>query len=633
MRERILALFLLLSLIGFSEAGVPDVGNTLPYLHSIRFEGTNVLFNDDYAIPRSKWELWAVQNTELKRPKHSRPGKVSCTLPADVKKRYRKPYITPGEVFCDGDRIWFATESYCSEGLDEHGVLFSYSTSSDQVTEHKGLIPDCQSVVRAVRVKNEIWFALARPGEYGPYEGSGILIYDTKTRQSKILRPSGLTSAVIRAIAYNPEDKTVWLTTKWGIDRYSIATETWEHRYIKPILTLDNRITTVLVEDRPGLEHYGVIAHLQELPITDREGFVKTWKSLDLRFSSEEIWVPVKHKNLLPFYIDALDQLDNDAQFSSLLQAIADHTGADNEIRAVLEKYKNRPMSDRSRDIIVRLLEKFGIGDAQAEKDKYFAALKTNFFEKGQGLTELCNFIRRNDEYVPQIVEQVTELEIEGRIVRKFLGCVDRPWYRGVFYEAMQPFAIRTLSTNDPRILRQACMLTGRYKFSESQLRDVVAGLLRAAHLTQNEIQTVEDGEVCWRHYHEIHGICLDAVHEIANSQVGMDILVAELRRHPEYASTGLTITSCISGKQLESIKQTSAWWNLGRENFQPVRIQGISKNFVGTTASGYCGPVGSQRSAEPQAQPSEPVARYASAFIGITVDGDSSRPSKPVCY
>lgn len=612
---------------------MPDVGDTLPYLYSIHFDGTNVLFNDDYAIPLSKWELWSGRNIELKRPKYPRPGKLSCTLPADVKKKYHKPYKIPGEVFCDSDRIWFATESYCSEGLGVQGVLFSYSSSSDQVTEHKGLIPNCESIVRAVRVKDEIWFALTRPGEYGPYEGSGVLIYDSKTSKSRLLRPAGLTSAVIRAIAYNPEDKTVWLITKWGIDRYFIETGTWEHRYIKPISTSDNRFTTILVEDRPGLEHYGMIAHLQALPITDREGFVKTWKSLDLRFSSEEIWVPVRHNKLLPYYIDALDQLENDTRFNRLLQAIANHKGAENEIRAVLEKYRKRPMSDKRRSTMVRLLEKFGIGDVQAEKDNYFAALKTKFFEQGQGLTELCNFIRENDEYVPQIVEQVTELEIEGRIVRNFLGCVDRPWYRGAFFDAMRPFAIRALSANDPRILRKACMLTGRYEFSESRLRDLVAGLVRAAHLTQNEIRTVEDGKECWMHYYEIHGICLDAAHEIANSQVGMDILVAELRRHPEYASTGLTITSCISGKQLESVGQTSAWWNAGRESFRPVRIQGISKNFVGTSKSGHCRPVGSQRSAEPPARPSKPVAGYAAAFIGITVDGASSRPSKPVCY
>ena len=633
MREWLLALFLLLSPIGSSEAGVPDVGDTLPYLYSIYFDGVNVFFNDDYAIPQSKWELWSGRNIELKRPTYSRPEKLSCTLPADVKKKYRKPYEIPGEVFCDSDRIWFATESYCSEGLGGQGVLFSYSSSSDQVTEHKGLIPDCESIVQAVRVKDEIWFALTRPGEYGPYEGSGILIYDTKTRRSRLLRPAGLTSAVIRAVAYNPEGKTVWLTTKWGIDRYFIETGIWEHRYIKPILTPDNRFTTILLDDRPGLEHYGMIAHLQALPIVDRKGFVKTWKSLQFRFSSEEIWVPVKHKKLLPYYIDALDQLENDTRFNSLLLAIANHKAAENKIRAVLEKYRKRPMSDQRRSTIVRLLEKFGIGDVQAEKDKHFAALKTKFFEQGQGLTELCNFIRENDKYVSQIVKQVTELEIEGRIVRNFLGCVDRPRYSGVFFEAMQPFAIRALTTNDPRILRMACMLTGRYEFSESQLTDVVKGLLRATHLTQNEIRTVEDGKECWMHYHKIHGICRDAAHEIANSQVGMDILVAELRRHPEYASTGLQITSCISGEQLESVGQISAWWNAGRKSFRPVRIQNVNKNFFGTSVSGYCRPFVSQRSTEPPARPREPVAGSAIAFIGVEAEGTSSRLSKPVCY
>lgn len=633
MRKCVLVLVLLLSPIDSSEAGMPDVGDTLPYLYSIHFDGTNVFFNDDYAIPLSKWELWSGRNIELKRPKYPRPGKLSCALPADLKKKYRKPYKIPGEVFCDSDRIWFATGSYCSEGLGMQGVLFSYSSSSDQVTEHKGLIPDCESIVRAVRVKDKIWFALTRPGEYGPYEGSGILIYDTKTTKSRLLRPAGLTSAVIHAIAYNPEDKTVWLTTKWGIDRYSIDTGTWEHRYIKPILTPDNRFMTILVEERPGLEHYGMIAHLRALPITDREGFVKTWKSLDLRFSSEEIWVPVKHKKLLPYYIDALDQLDNDARFNSLLHAIASHKGAEDEIRAVLEKYRKRPLTDKRRSTIVRLLEKFGIGDVQAEKDKYFATLRTKFFEQGQGLTELCNFIRENDEYVPRIVEQVGELKIEGRIVRDFLGCIGRPWYRGTFFDAMRPFAIRALSANDPRTLRKACTLTTRYVFSGSQLRDVVAGLLRAAYLTQNEIRTVEDGKECWMHYHEIHGICLDAAHEIANSPEGMDILVAQLQRYPESVSTGLTIASCISGKQFETAEQSLAWWNERRNGFSPIKIQGTNENFVGMAESGYCRPVGSQTSAEPRARPSKPIAGSAVAFIGVEVEGASSRPAKPVCY
>jgi hypothetical protein len=345
------------------------------------------------------------------------------------------------------------------------------------------------------------------------------------------------------------------------------------------------------------------------------------------------MWIPVLRKELLPYYIDALDYITNDDFFRYMLDALARFKGGEDEMRLLLEKYKDGPMSDQRRRTIITLREQFGLGDPEAEKDQYFAALKTKFFEQGQALNELCDFIRQNDKYVPHMVEQVAALKMEGPITKGILSCVNRPWYKGAFFESMRPFVIRAIQANDPKILRTACELTRRYAFSGAELKGVVRGLLRAASLTQHEIQTVEDGRVCWKRYHHIHAVCLDAAYEVANSQAGMDILVSELAEDPEYAPTGLTIASCMAGQAFETVQQSATWWAQSRERFQPMRVVGTSENFIGVEASGVCRAAGPLGAETPPAEPREPGAKYAVASIEVGTDQDASRPSKPQCY
>jgi hypothetical protein len=619
---------------GRAAAGYPDLANIVPKLTTIEFRGTDVLFDGEYAIPGSKWEAWSGRNIEIERGwRGQRRRGVGCVLPPGIKERYREPYETPQEILCDGDRIWFATESYCSEGIFTQGDLFSYLSSSGEVEEYKGLIPDCEAIAAAVRVHDERWFALVRPGEHGPYGGSGILIYDTRTKKGRVTRPEGFTSGVPLAIAFNPADQSVWLTTKWGIDRYSTKTKTWEHRYIKPILTDDERFTTTLVAEKPPLSHYGMISHLIALPIQDRRGFADTWNSLGIRIPDPEMWIPIVRKELLPYYIDALDRITHDGSFNNLLGALAHFKGGEDEVRAFLERYNDRPMSDKRRRTIMTLREQFGLGDAEAEKDQYFASLKTKFFEQRQGRKELCDFIRQNDKYVPQMVEQVAKLDVEGPIAEDVLSCVNKPWYKGAFFESMRPFVIRALQANDPGILSTACELTRRYVFTEAELKGVVRGLLRAASVTQHQIRTVEDGKICWMTHHHLHALCLDAAHEIANSQVAMDILVSELEQDPETAPTGLMIASCMAGQAFETVRQSTTWWAQNRDRFKPLRIVGISENFIGVEASGACrlaGPLGAET---PPAKPRDPGAKYAAASLQVVTEQDASRPSKPQCY
>ncbi len=180
--------------------------------------------------------------------------------------------------------------------------MFSYLSSTGEVIEYSGFIPDCESVIGAVRVEAEIWFALVRDGEWGPYDGSGILIYDVHTKEKKHMRPEGLSSAVIYAIAHQPDRNAVWLTTQWGIERYSVSTKTWERRYFKPMAAPDNKLTTALVKRRPDIGEMWMLYHLQLFSIRDREGFARTWRSLGLEFTGEELPVPIRNDKLLPYY-------------------------------------------------------------------------------------------------------------------------------------------------------------------------------------------------------------------------------------------------------------------------------------------------------------------------------------------
>lgn len=325
----------------YAEAAyIGNLRQILPQLHSIEVREADVIFNNGYQLPDSKWELWSGRNIEISETGSSKKSWPPCGLPSNTRKEYQQSGQRLEVVLCDGDRIWFATSSYCSEGHDDQGVLFSYHRSTRAVTTHEDLIPRCEAISGAVRVEDQIWFSLIRPGEWGPYSGSGILIYDDNMNQSRLIPGGSLTSTVIHAIAYNPADQSVWLTTKSGIDRYSLKTKSWQHRYFKPTLTADNRLTTVLVEQRPDIGQMWMVYHLYVYPIPDRAGFARTWRSLEHKYTGAERHIPVMHHKLLPFYISALDHIKRRAARANLVGDISRYKGTDAQTRAALEKYK-----------------------------------------------------------------------------------------------------------------------------------------------------------------------------------------------------------------------------------------------------------------------------------------------------
>lgn len=325
----------------YAQAGyIGDLRRILPQLHSIEVRGTDVMFNNDYQIPGSKWELWSGGDIEISKTGRFKKTWPPCGPPSNIWKQYKQPNQRLEVVLCDGDRIWFATSSYCSEGHDDQGALFSYDHSARAVTTHEDLIPRCEAISGAVRIDDEIWFSLIRPGEWGPYSGSGILIYEDSSEELRLVRGGDLTSRVIRAIAYNSADQSVWLTTKSGIDRYSIKTKSWEHRYFKPTLTVDNRLTTILVEQRPDIGDIWMVYHLYIYPIPDRAGFARTWQSLERKYIGDELPIPVMNAKLLPFYVSALDHIKRDDVRANLVRDISLYKGIDAQTRAALEKYK-----------------------------------------------------------------------------------------------------------------------------------------------------------------------------------------------------------------------------------------------------------------------------------------------------
>ena len=328
----------------YAQAGyIGDLQLILPQLHSIEVRETDVVFNNGYQLPGSKWELWSGGDIEISETGRSKKTWPPCGPPSDIWNEY-KQYKQVGQrlevVLCDGDRIWFATSSSCSEGHDDQGVLFSYDHSVRAVTTHEDVIPRCEAISGALRIGDEIWFSLLRPGEWGPYSGSGILVYDDNMKQSRLIPGGSLTSAVIHAITYNPADQSVWLTTKKGIDRYSLKTKSWEHRYFKPTLTIDNRLTTELVEQRPDTNEMWMVYHLYLYPIPDRAGFARAWQSLERKYTGDELSIPVMNDKLLPFYISALDHIERDVVRADLLKDINRYKGMDAQTRAALEKYK-----------------------------------------------------------------------------------------------------------------------------------------------------------------------------------------------------------------------------------------------------------------------------------------------------
>lgn len=557
-------LFLLLCAVAPADAGRdPIPTDVFPAIATINPDGNDLIFNGQHRVRDGNWTNWSKQFLDNKKPdkRSYQPRQLSCSVPSALLEKYGDATAPAEVLFCDRDRIWFASSSYCSEGADIQGHLYSYNLATSSVVRHKGATPRCETIIGAVRVGNTLWMASVMPGEYGPYGGSGILVLDIDS--NKLLMdesaPSPLTDRVLTGIGYHPKTATIWVATRAGLDRYSLNHRVWEHRYFDVEIALDNKLLLALSEKPPAERRLWMAHHLYFYPIDDLRGFAREWGALD----DTKFYPPVKDNKLLPYYIAALRNMDsrwNDYEFIYLLRHIASHQEAKDQVRTVLDHLSQQPLNTLRRTAVVELRKQYGIAGADSDMDRQFELLRDQFFSAGRGLRELCDFAFKNTGYLMSLNLYFVDKSYDDRTDPAFLDECVRAHAMWSGAEILLPSIKKGMSTDNGRSLYAACIIFNHYAKETFRRPEMIVPIL-AARQRAGKFQGgwgMPDKQ------------CLMASYWIANSREGIDALLLELERHPELVPLGEDVLKELTDMQFRDIQGWWNWWLKNRQQFQP---------------------------------------------------------------
>lgn len=510
---------------------IGDLRQMIPKFYSIQFEGTDVIFDDRYKIPQGNWELWSGRNIEVVGQLW--PSKDhNCALPPNAD-RYG-PY--PKVLLCDQDDVWFATMGYCSDEreYDRQGAVYVYA--KDGKVDYRDIsIPRCESVAAAERVGDEIWFGLVNDGGHDTYGGSGILVYDLKTQQSRPLEPEGLKGRVIYAIAHNPVDRSVWVTTRWGIHRYALDKRSWEGRLFKPILTPDYRPAIDLTPDTTwpdNITDYWLAYHLFIYKIRDREGYARTWRSLDFRYSAIDAQIPFHGPNrkLEPYYEPCPDP-------------------------AVEKARKERERKERAAKEFPRLAAAYFSG---AERRSWQTHRNT--------IEELCILLVRNPEYIERFAALFAEREINPSRDSSFVTHCIYLHSENSDFDGFLPVLTKVLQSTARDLIPVSC----------KSIRDIPQHELSAAIIPVLQARTtmtryfIANGIYAINPYEDDYANCVKAAQWVLGQNDSVDMLLKELKDYPEIHDAAFETLREVTGVRLRSVDEWQKWWGEHRK-LKPV--------------------------------------------------------------
>lgn len=556
-------LFLALSM-GTAFAGAdPLPTSQFPTLRSIDAAGNDIVFDKKYRLVNGEWQTWPNPHLDNKNPNKQsyKPKKFSCSIPSSVLQKYRNEVYRAEVLYCDIDRIWFSISSYCSEGANAQGRLFSYQPVNASVTEYKDFIPHCESIESMVRVGNEIWTATVTPGEYGPYGGSGILVFDLKTNKLSDTqpKPTTLTDNVLNAIGYQPSTNTIWVATRAGLDRYLLGNKKWEHRYFDINISPDNKLHLVLSSSKPNVNRLWMAFHLYFYPIDNPTGFAKAWSTL----GTDRLYPPVKHIKLLPYYISALLNMDekwNDYSFVYLLKHIGKHKEGHQQIQKLLKKLAGKNLSTIRQSAVVELSAEYGMSGANESMDAHFIEMETKFFSTGKGLRELCQFSFKNTKYLKELNDYYIKNTIHDDVNGNFLDNCVRVYSGWQGSEIFLPTILKALSRDDSWSLTSICSMFNHYSKSQLRVSEAIIPILTARLKMEPRIRRNWDT------------VCIPASYWITNTATGINALLSEIHKHPELHTIAIDVLIEITGKQFSTITAWQNWWKRAQDTFKPSK-------------------------------------------------------------
>lgn len=589
-------LFIFMGTAGSAFAGAdPDYRDQFSSFHALSIEGEDVLLQRRVRLPGGNWDKLvnsSISNKEAGNPfYHART--LDCSVPLQTLNEYslNKNAVKTGSppdavaLYCDTDRIWFASRAYCGEGDDSEnesgqGYLHSYFPDTGAVTTYENFLPRCESISAVARIGNELWATTYYQGEYGTGGASGILVLDTSTGKAKPrvreLQTHRFTDSALSTIVYQQESGLVWVSTDSGIDRYSLKNRKWEQRFFDFSITPENSLQLTLSPTRPPVKKLWLDYMLFYYPIDDARGFANAWDGITLYDGNGmmQFSIPPVHKSLLPYYISALSNIDdkwNDYHFTSMLRLITAHKGQESQIKPLLSKLLVMPLSSERRNAVVQAASKFGISNSRQLMDDQFKSLLSEYFEtpskdrKGQELHNLCDFAFKHTQYLSVLNEYYMSHAIEDAYLdHGFLDDCVRAHSIWDGHSALLPIVLRTLENK--RIdknwgrydLSSMCSIFSHYaKPGYRQAKFVFPILSARAKLEPYSADKFLDS-------------CIPASYWITNSADNIDELLKGMDTHPDLVPLAINVLREITGKDFHSLSNWRAWWSQNRNSFHP---------------------------------------------------------------
>lgn len=551
----------------------PSPTEALPALLSVDASSVDVIFFERlggrYVLKNGDWYQWSAPPLHRKREAETAPARKSLLVPQTVLDQYRDAWTNPArEIACAVGRCWFVTHGICSEGTYTHGRLFSYAIGTGSVTEHEGLFSGCQDVNNAAIIGGQLWLSVDPSEQPGSYPRREFWIYDMKSmRRIDIIRtPVGFTSYAVYGLGYQPKTNVLWVATREGLDRYSLVTRSWEHRFFDVIVTSDNRLSTRLSLQRPPLHRLWMAYHLYSYSIDDTRGFIKSWDAIEGEKAKSDF--PVKAPQLLPYYISALFKIDatrNDYEFSFLIKTIGSINGGDEQIRAALDRLEKAPLSPLRRTAVVELRQKFGMPGASQDMDQQFELLRDRYFMQDRrqhvSFRELCNFAFANPKYLETLNGYFVSKPYNDNVDPDFMDMCVRAHSSWPGAEKFLPTIRKALSSDSARMLSPACSIFNHYAMPTFRRAELVLPILQARAGAERTRGIRED---------DARAQCAKASYWVANSVEGIDTLLNNTGIGPELEPTVQEILREVTGKNFDSLVAWRSWWATKRKDFRP---------------------------------------------------------------
>lgn len=554
-------------------------------------QGHDVVLQGKIRMPNGNWDSLLNSNLNNKESQKQRLAiPLSCSVPLQILKDFSldKNAVATGSppdadtLYCDSDRMWFASRAYCGEGDDSNNesgqaYLHSFDIHTGKVTTYQNFIPRCESISSLARIGNEMWATSYYQGEYESGGGSGVLVLDLSTgvarKAPREVMAHKFTGSYLSSIVYQEESGYVWISTSGGIDRYSVKDRKWEQRYFDINITPDNKLQLVLSANQPSKKKLWLAYQLYFYPIDDLNGFANAWQKIEL-FGKDGMMkynIPVVHGSLLPYYISALMNMDNrwsDYEFISLLNVIAAHQDGTGQIKSLLGRLLAEPMDTARRSAVVQVANRLGISNSSQLMDEQFESLLSGYFNNqghasGNSLHSMCEFAFHNVRYISTLNDYYISHEIsDASTDRYFLDDCVRAYSMWQGYSALLPTVLKALNqNNDIENLAAMCSVFNQYANPDYRQPRFVFPIINARYKTDR-----------FKNDRKFLASCVPASYWITNSADNIDELLNGIDAHPDLVPMAIDVLHELTGKKFDSIPEWRNWWKSNRKTYRPSK-------------------------------------------------------------